>query len=102
MNVVTDRGLQVGKLHDILVDEQSGKITSLVVRPAEKTGLQDVPKDELGNALIPFSSVMAMRDYIVINERALMLQQLKRRPERPPEGGEVTPPEKAPQEPQLL
>lgn len=102
MNVLTDRGLQIGRLHDILVDEESGRILSLVVKPS-KEAVEALPKDESGNALLPFSSVMAMRDYIVINERVLVIQRLKTRPpkptpeEAPPEG------EKAPStEPPLL
>jgi len=31
MEVLTDRGFKLGRLHDAFVDEQSGKILSLVV-----------------------------------------------------------------------
>lgn len=78
MNVLTDRGLQIGRLQDMLVDEGSGRIHSLVVKPITKETLENLPKGKGGNALLPFSSVMAIRDYIVVNERVLVIQQLKK------------------------
>jgi sporulation protein YlmC with PRC-barrel domain len=80
MGVISDRGMQVGRLHDILFDEKDGKILSLVVRPTSRETLGNVPRDSSGNALIPFSAVMSIRDFIVVNERVLAIQQLKVRP----------------------
>lgn len=80
MNVLTDRGLQVGRLYDMLVDEENGRILSLVVKSVTKETLENLPKDSSGNALLPFSSVMAIRDHIIVNERVLMIQQLKQQP----------------------
>lgn len=86
IGVVSDRGMQVGKLHDILFDERNGKIQSLVVRPISKEALGNLPRDSNGNALIPFSAVMSIRDLVVINERVLAIQQLRAIP-----GAEETP-----------
>lgn len=97
MNVLTDRGLQVGKLQDMLVDEGNGRIISLVVRPVTKEVLENLPKDASRNALLPFSSVMAIRDYIVVNERVLAIQQLKKPTLRPAEQAPALP-----TEPQML
>ncbi len=80
IGVISDRGMQVGRLHDILFDEKDGKIQSLVVRPISKDALGNVPRDSSGNALIPFSAVMSIRDFIVVNERVLAIQQLRVRP----------------------
>jgi len=85
MNVLTDRGLQVGRLQDMLVDEESGRIISLVIKPITKEALVDLPKDSSGNPLLPFNSVMAIRDYIVVNERILVIQQLKKPTSKPAE-----------------
>jgi sporulation protein YlmC with PRC-barrel domain len=52
MNVLTDRGLQVGRLLDMLVDEESGRIISLVVKPITREALGNLPKDPSGNALL--------------------------------------------------
>lgn len=80
IGIISDRGMQVGKLQDILFDEKDGKIQSIVVKPISKETLGNIPRDSSGNALIPFSAVMSIRDFIVINERVLAIQQLKARP----------------------
>lgn len=83
IGIISDRGLQLGRLNDILFDEKDGKIHSLVVRPLSKETLEGVPKDSGGNALIPFSAVMSIRDFIVVNERVLAIQQMKAPPKSP-------------------
>ena len=80
IGVISDRGMQVGKLQDILFNEKDGKVQSIVVRPISKETLGNIPRDSSGNALIPFSAVMSIRDFIVINERGLAIQQLKTQP----------------------
>lgn len=83
MGIISDRGLQLGRLVDILFDEKDGKIYSLVVRPLSRDTLKGVPQDPNGNVLIPFSAVMSIRDFIVVNERVLAIQQLKSQPQSP-------------------
>lgn len=90
IGVISDRGLQIGRLNDILFDEKDGKILSLVVRPISKETLGEVPRDPSGNALIPFNAVMSIRDFIVVNERVLAIQQLKAQP-KPAPTSEPTP-----------
>jgi sporulation protein YlmC with PRC-barrel domain len=80
IGVISDSGMQVGKLHDILFDENDGKIQSIVVRPISKEALVNISRDSSGNAVIPFGAVMSIHDFIVINERVLAVQQLKARP----------------------
>jgi sporulation protein YlmC with PRC-barrel domain len=89
--IISDRGLQLGRLDDILFDENDGKIHSLVVRPITKEILEGVPKDPDGNALIPFKAVMSIRDFIVVNERVLAIQQLKAQP-KPAQPTQTLPP----------
>lgn len=74
---MTDRGLRVGQLIDMVVDESTGKILTLVVKPMVKGSLGDLPKDDYGNILVPYGCVVAIRDYIVVNEHMLVLQQAK-------------------------
>ncbi len=81
IGIISDRGLQLGRLNDILFDEKDGKIHSLVVRPFSKETFEGVPRDSSGNALIPFSAVMSIRDFIVVNERVLAIQQMKAPPQ---------------------
>lgn len=83
IGVISDRGLQIGRLQDIIFDENDGKIQSLLIRPISKETLGNVPRDSSGNVLVPFSAVMSIRDFIVVNERVLMIQQLKAQPTTP-------------------
>ncbi|KXA92565.1 hypothetical protein AKJ65_07370 [candidate division MSBL1 archaeon SCGC-AAA259E19] len=79
MRILTDKGLRVGNIYDMEVDEDTGKVEALKVKPESEEIAQTLSTDEEGNALIPFSSVMAVRDYIVVNENSLAVQQLKGR-----------------------
>jgi len=85
VGVVTDRGLQIGKISDIIFDEKDGKIVSLLIKPASKEVVASVPRDSSGNAVIPFNAVMSIRDFVVVNERVLAIQQLKAQPRSEPE-----------------
>ena len=77
LGILTDKGIQIGQLRDFMIDETNGKVLALCVRLAKGVSLQGLQKDEDGNPLIPFSAVLAMRDYIVVNERALAIQMAK-------------------------
>jgi sporulation protein YlmC with PRC-barrel domain len=85
VGVISDRGLQIGKISDIIFDEKDGKIMSLVIKPASKEIVGSVQRDSSGNAIIPFNSVMSIRDFVVVNERVLAIQQLKAQPRTAPE-----------------
>jgi sporulation protein YlmC with PRC-barrel domain len=85
IGVVTDHGLQVGRLVDLTFDETDGRILSLLVKPASSETLANVPRTEDGNISIPFGAVMSIRDYIVVNERVLAIQRLKSTPTSPTE-----------------
>lgn len=77
LGVLTDKGVQIGQLRDFMIDETNGKVLAICVRLAKGVSLQGLQKDEGGNPLIPFSAVLAIRDYIVVNERALAIQMAK-------------------------
>lgn len=85
VGVITDRGLEIGKINDIIFDEKDGKIITIVVKPASKEAVGSMQRDASGNALVPFSAVMSIRDYVVVNERVLAIQQLKAQPRTAPE-----------------
>ena len=85
VGVISDRGLQIGKISDIFFDEKEGKIITIVVKPSSRQAVGNMQRDASGNALIPFSAVMSMRDYVVVNERVLAIQQLKAQPRTAPE-----------------
>jgi len=77
IGILTDKGVQIGQLRDFIIDEGNGKILALSVKLGKGVTLQGLQTDEGGNPLIPFSAVLAMRDYIVVNERALAIQMAK-------------------------
>lgn len=79
MKILTDKGLRVGNIFDMDVNEDNGKVEFLVIEPESQEIAQNLPTDEEGNVLIPFSAVLAVRDYIVVSEKNLAVQQLKGR-----------------------
>lgn len=79
MRILTDKGLRVGNIFDLEVNEDTGKIETLVVEPESQEIAQTLSTDDDGNALVPFSSVVAVRDYIVVSENSLAVQRLKGR-----------------------
>lgn len=78
MKILTDKGLRVGRIFDIIIDENDGKLETLVIEPESQEVAQNLTTDEEGNVLVPFSSVVAVRDYIVISEKSLAVQQARR------------------------
>lgn len=79
MRILTDRGLRVGTIFDLEVEEETGDVETLIVEPESKEIAQNLSTDDDGHALVPFSAVVAIRDYIVIAEKNLAVQQLKGR-----------------------
>ena len=72
--VVSKAGKRFGEVADIVFETKSGELIHLVLKNAtpyiEKMELE---RDKDGNLLIPFSSVMAMGDFVVINEEDMQV-----------------------------
>ncbi len=70
--VVSKGGKRFGEVGDIVFETKSGELIHLVLKSAtqhiEKFELE---KNKEGDLLIPFSAVIAMGDYLVINEEEL-------------------------------
>lgn len=71
MNVVSDRGLQVGRVVDVSFDETSGKISSLIVKPASGETFANFPRNEDGTISLPFTAVLSVKDFVVVNEKVI-------------------------------
>ena len=72
--VITDKGLMLGEVVDLVVDELTGKLISLVLRTSKGAGetlLQKLKRDKRGNVLLPYSTVKYVREMIVVDERLL-------------------------------
>ncbi|MEM2480991.1 MAG: PRC-barrel domain-containing protein [Candidatus Hadarchaeales archaeon] len=76
MKVITDRGLEVGRVEDLLIEETSGKILSVCVRPVSGDLFKNLPKDK-GQLLIPYSAVLAVREFMIVSERVLTIMEMK-------------------------
>ncbi len=72
--VITDKGLMLGEVVDLVVDEITGKVLSLVIRSSRGAAdslLQKLRKDRKGNVFLPYSSVKYIREMIVVDEKYL-------------------------------
>ncbi|HHN81560.1 MAG TPA: PRC-barrel domain containing protein [Methanomicrobia archaeon] len=69
--IVTEQGHQIGNLYDIVVDENSGKMTALIVEPANDTIKNILVTDKEGMCLVPFNAVHALKDFVVIDAKRL-------------------------------
>ena len=69
--IVNIDGAVLGELENVIFEVQTGKLVDLVVKP--DSGLNRTKYREDGNfVLIPFSSVVAVKDYIVVDESRAM------------------------------
>ncbi len=66
---ITTTGKEIGRLDDIIVDEGTGEMESIVVEPDAETADEiRFPKDAQGDFIIPFKAVRAISDVIVVEE----------------------------------
>jgi sporulation protein YlmC with PRC-barrel domain len=71
--VVSKSGKKFGEVGDIIFETRSGELIHLVlVNPTSYTEKLELEKDKEGKMLIPFSSVMAMGDFLVISEEDII------------------------------
>ncbi len=68
--VITNRGDEVGKLLDLIVNEVSGEIEALLVEVDRDSKVVRKPGSER-NISIPFSAVTAVSDVFIVDEREL-------------------------------
>lgn len=71
--VVSKSGKRFGEVGDIIFEASSGELIHMVlVNPTAYTEKLELEKDKVGNILIPFSSVIAIGDYMVIAEEDII------------------------------
>lgn len=65
--VMGSDGTELGRLYNISMDLNSGKLDDLLVEPLEESDVQlDFPVDDDGRYQVPVGRVQAVKDYIVI------------------------------------
>ncbi len=67
--VVSKNGKKFGNVQDLIVDSATGEILYIVLKNATAyAGTFELKKDEFGNLLIPFTSVISIGDFVIIDE----------------------------------
>jgi len=67
--VITNDGEDVGKVIDLIVQEHTGKIQSLLLEPnLDNPKFNDLPKED-GLLSVPYEAVLAASDYIIIDKK---------------------------------
>ncbi|MEI8003660.1 MAG: PRC-barrel domain-containing protein [Methanothrix sp.] len=69
--VVNIDGMVLGELEDVIFDAQTGKLVDLLVKPDKELNRMKYREDGRF-VLVPFASVVAIKDYIVIDESRAM------------------------------
>ncbi|MFH0860016.1 MAG: PRC-barrel domain-containing protein [Candidatus Altiarchaeota archaeon] len=67
--VITVSGEELGRLDDVVVDENTGDFISIIVEPIESTLSRiSYPKDKDGNLIIPYDAVNAVSKVVVVKD----------------------------------
>jgi sporulation protein YlmC with PRC-barrel domain len=70
--LVTNEGEDFGRLVDIEVNEVSGKIEALLVEANPDSGLATKMRKDDGMMHVPYESVLAVGDYIIVEKRNML------------------------------
>ncbi len=71
--IVSKSGKRFGEVSDIVFEAKSGELIHMVLaNPTAYTEKLELEKDKEGNILIPFSSVIAIGDFMVIAEEDII------------------------------
>lgn len=71
--VVSKTGKRFGEVGDLVFEARSGELIHIVlVNPTSYTDKLDLERSKEGNLLIPFSSVIAIGDFMVIAEEDII------------------------------
>jgi len=71
--VVTKSGKKFGEVGNIIFETRTGELIQITLKnPTSYTESLELEKDETGNLLVPFSSVIAIGDFIVVSEEDIV------------------------------
>lgn len=71
--VVSKSGKKFGEVGDLIFDTKSGEIIDFIlVNPTKYIKDVSLEKDSNGDYLVPFHSVIAMGDFVVISEEDIV------------------------------
>ncbi len=69
--VVTTDGIDLGRFLDAELNEVTGKLTSLIVEPNADNEFVKRLDVKDGKLKVPYDSVMAVNDYIVVDRKSV-------------------------------
>ncbi|MFA5381714.1 MAG: PRC-barrel domain-containing protein [Candidatus Micrarchaeia archaeon] len=69
--IVSGDGEELGKLIDLTVEEATGKLSELMIEPNPDSITVRQLKRSDGLVLVPYSAVLAVSDFIIIDKRAM-------------------------------
>jgi len=69
--IITNDGEELGRLIDLEVSENSGKITGLLLEPNLDNAAARRLNKEDGLIVIPYSSVLAASDHIIVDKKTI-------------------------------
>lgn len=71
--IVSKTGKRFGEVGDLIFELRSGELIHIVlVNPTVYADKLELEKDKSGAYLVPFSSVMAIGDFVVISEEDII------------------------------
>ena len=69
--VMTSDGYELGRFVDAEISEVTGKINTILVEPSLDGGLANKVKVDGGTVRVPYASVRAVNDFIVVDRKEL-------------------------------
>ncbi|MEM3091188.1 MAG: PRC-barrel domain-containing protein [Candidatus Pacearchaeota archaeon] len=71
--VVTKEGKRIGFVKDVAFETRSGELINLIIRnPTPYTKNLNLEKTSQKEALIPYNSIIAIGDFVVVSEEDLI------------------------------
>ena len=71
--IVSKTGKRFGEVGDVIFETRSGELIHMVlINPTAYCEKLELEKDKEGNLLVPFSSVIAIGDFMVISEEDII------------------------------
>lgn len=69
--VITNEGDEFGRVVDLNLNEVTGEVEDIIVDPNPENPLIEKLREEDDHVLIPFNSVLAVGDYVIVDKRHL-------------------------------
>jgi sporulation protein YlmC with PRC-barrel domain len=71
--IVTKAGKTLGRVGDLIFEVRTGELLNIVLtNPTSYANAIDLEIDKAGKQMIPFSSVIATEDFVIISEEDLL------------------------------